>query len=105
MVYLELTGDLTKYLNSCVNKLCSKSKSVSELLFLLKSTNEDLPSAATSGDGKGGRMEQVDADASGRKVSVSCSTNCELSEATKWSYCSRLTDWLYHVSCGVGIVV
>ena len=96
---LELTADLTKYLQNCAYKLCSKSKSVSELLLLLKPATEEPPSAAT--DGPSG--EQVDGsnDDGGRRLSVSGSAGSEISEVTKWSYCSRLTDWLYHVSWGM----
>ena len=94
--------DLTKYLQNCASKLCSKSKSVSELLLLLKPANEDSSSAAamvTDGHGAG---EPMDAnDDSGRKSSISTSTTSEISEVTKWSYCTRLTDWLYHVSQGM----
>lgn len=96
---VELTVDLTKYLQNCASKLCSKSKSVSELLLLLKPANEDSSSAAamvTDGHSAG---EPMDAnDDSGRKSSISTSTSSEISEVTKWSYCTRLTDWLYHVS-------
>ena len=38
---LEWTVALTKYLQNCATKLCSKSKSVSELLLLLKPANEE----------------------------------------------------------------
>ena len=95
---IDLTADLTKYLQNCVNKLCSKSKSVSELLLLLKPTNEEM-SAATATDGQSGeQMDTAGNDDNGKRGSISGSAGNELSEVTRWSYCSRLTDWLYHVS-------
>lgn len=98
IAHSELTVDLTKYLQNCATKLCSKSKSVSELLLILKPVNDETSSTGTTLDGQNNAAEQMDvtADDSGRKSSISGS--CELSEATKWSYCTQLTDWLYHVS-------
>ena len=87
--------DLTKYLHNCASKLCSKSKSVSELLLLLKQSNEE-PSATTADGNMTEQPMDTTADDNGRKLSISGS--CELSEVAKWSYCTRLTDWLYHVS-------
>jgi len=98
VILVDLTVDLTKYLQSCANKLCSKSKSVSDLLLLLKPV-EDEPSAATTTDNNGGEQMDTTVEDSGRRPSVSGSGGGELSEVTKWSYCTRLTDWLYHVSC------
>lgn len=94
---IDLTADLTKYLLNCANKLCSKSKSVSELLLLLKPANEE-PSAATATDGQSGEQMDTGNDDSARRASISGSAGNELSEVTRWSYCTRLTDWLYHVS-------
>lgn len=107
-VVVELTVDLTKYLQNCISKLCSKSKSVSELLLLLKPVNEDSSSsaaaAATPTDGQSnstGESAEVHNDDGGRRSSISGTAGCELSDVTKWSYCTRLTDWLYHVSWGM----
>ena len=94
-VTVELTIDLTKYLQSCAAKLFSKSKSVSELLLLLKPANEDSATATTDDQGT---MESMDNDDNGRKPSVSGSPGGEVSDVARWTYCTRLTDWLYHVS-------
>ena len=96
-MFSDLTVDLTKYLQNCAYKLCSKSKSVSELLLLLRPANEE----ASSADGQSGEQMDMSNDDSGRRVSVSGSMGSEISEVTKWSYCLRLTDWLYHVSWGM----
>ena len=96
MFVVDLTADLTRYLQNCANKLCSKSKSVSELLLLLKPPNEEA-----SADGQNGeQMDTAGNDDNGRRASISGSAGNELSEVTRWSYCTRLTDWLYHVSWG-----
>lgn len=96
-----MTGDLAKYLHNCVTKLCSKSKSVSELLLLLKPANEDPSSAVTTDNAQGEAMD-ITHDDSGKRSSVSGSTaGNDISEVAKWTYCTRLTDWLYHVSWGM----
>ena len=95
-----MTADLTKYLQNCASKLCSKSKSVSELLLLLKPVNEETSATAATTDGSGEQMDMGNDD-NGRRASISGSTGNDISEVTKWSYCSRLTDWLYHVSWGM----
>ena len=92
----EWTIALTKYLQNCANKLCSKSKSVSELLLLLKPANEESPSGDQSN-----MADLMDTTEDGRKLSVS-GTPSEVSEATKWTYCCRLVNWLYHVSSEMG---
>ena len=86
-----------KYLQNCATKLFSKSKSVSDLLLLLKPTNEDSVSGATATTDDQG-TEPMDNDDNGRKPSGSGSAGGELSDVAKWSYCTRLMDWLYHVS-------
>lgn len=91
----EWTVALAKYLQNCANRLCSKSKSVSELLLLLKPANEE----SSTGD----RVDHMDTSEDGRKPSVN-GAPAEVSEATKWTYCCRLMNWLYHVSMGLGNV-
>lgn len=102
---VDLTVDLTKYLQNCANKLCSKSKSVSELLLLLKPAEEEMSAAATAttDSSQSNSVEQMDTtvEDGGRRPSISGLMGVEPSEVTKWSYCSHLTDWLYHVSCGM----
>jgi len=91
----EWTVALTKYLHNCATKLWSKSKSVSELLLLLKPANEE----SSMGD-HGNMADSMDTSEDGRKASVSGAPP-EVSEATKWTYCCRLVNWLYHVSMGI----
>ena len=96
-MFVELTVDLCKYLNNCIYKLQTKSKSVSELLLLLKPANEEASTATTASDGHGNGGEQGDDD-NGKRCSISGLAGSEPSEVAKWFYCTRLTDWLYHVS-------
>ena len=43
--------------------------------------------------------DSMDTSEDVRKPSVSGAPS-EISEATKWTYCCRLVNWLYHVSRG-----